>query len=49
MDRCSVGKFVNTERGQITGSDRCSKKKFGYLLWRPQDALLTFAKFYDHV
>lgn len=49
MDRCSVGKFVNTERGQITGSDRCSKKKFGYLLWRPQDALLTFVKFYDHV
>lgn len=49
MDRCSVGKFVNTERGQITGSDRCSKKKFEYLLWRPQDALMTFVKFYDHV
>ena len=44
-----MGKFVNTERGQITDSDQYSKKKFGYFLWRLQDALMTFVKFYDHV
>lgn len=49
MERCSAGKCVNTERGQITDSDQCSKKKFGYFLWRPQDALMTFVKLYDHV
>ena len=44
-----MGKFVNTERGQITESDKYSKKKFEYFLWRPQDALMTSVKFYDRV